>query len=351
MKISRGLLAVGAIGLIAAGGFANSSYQHSQPTPWLAANYATTTMAALEQQATYTAQQATASAATAAAASGSPVTSNENSNLVVNNKITPGPGQRLFVFVNNLNQTIWVESLTSFGGPLTTTNWELPAGQSVSTTVPDHWDGRFWGDTACTADGTGKPTGCATGHCPPGTNCENGAASFATLGEFNLIYPGGNDIYDISLVDGYNLPMYINTIGGTSPDILTANGCLNTPLSAGGPTGCTTDVNALCNNSLYSQLQVKDGAGNVVACKSACTLLQGEGHSPGDAVADPYCCPGGTAHGTTQTCQPATWAPDLNSAKIFKQAEPFAYSYTYDDATSTLSCAGSCGYRITFGLS
>ena len=74
MKISRGLLAVGAIGLIAAGGFANSSYQHSQPTPWLAANYATTTMAALEQQATYTAQQATASAATAAAASGSPVT-------------------------------------------------------------------------------------------------------------------------------------------------------------------------------------------------------------------------------------------------------------------------------------
>lgn len=269
----------------------------------------------------------------------------------VNNQLTPGPGQRLFTFVNNWNQTIWIEALTSFGGPLTTTHWVLPKGTSASTLVPDHWDGRFWGDTVCSVDGNDAPTGCATGHCPPGTNCESGAPTFATLAEFNLQYPGANDFYDVSLVDGYNLPMYINTTGGSTPDLLSANGCLSTPLSPGGPTGCTTDANALCQDSLYSDLQVTNPAGNVIACKSACTMFEGEGYAPDSSAADPYCCPGGTAHGTSQTCQPDTWPADLSSNKIFKQAEPFAYSYTYDDTTSTLSCAGSCGYQITFGVS
>ncbi len=316
----------------------NSQQQSDSLTPWQ--QQATTTVA--QQQETAQAEQATASATAQS--------SHDSSRLVVDNQLTPGPGQRLFVFVNNLQQTIWVEALTSFGGPLTTTYWTLPAGHSVSTQVPDHWDGRFWGDTACSVDGNGQPTGCATGHCPPGINCESGAPSFATLAEFNLQYPGANDYYDISLVDGYNLPMYINSIGGSS-DTISSNGCLGAPLSPGGPTGCTTDANALCANSLYSQLQVKDTAGNVIACKSACTMLRGEGHSPDDAAADPYCCPGGTAHGTTQTCQPDTWPSNLGSNKIFKQAEPFAYSYAFDDTTSTLACAGSCGYRITFGTS
>jgi hypothetical protein len=41
----------------------------------------------------------------------------------------------------------------------------------------------------------------------------------------------------------------------------------------------------------------------------------------------------------------------VNYAAVFKKAEPFAYSYVDDDATSTFTCAGECGYRITFGLS
>jgi hypothetical protein len=40
----------------------------------------------------------------------------------------------------------------------------------------------------------------------------------------------------------------------------------------------------------------------------------------------------------------------VDYAAIFKAAEPFAYSYVDDDATSTFTCAGECGYRITFGV-
>jgi hypothetical protein len=41
----------------------------------------------------------------------------------------------------------------------------------------------------------------------------------------------------------------------------------------------------------------------------------------------------------------------VNYAAVFKPAEPFAYSYVDDDATSTFTCAGKCGCRIAFGLS
>jgi hypothetical protein len=34
---------------------------------------------------------------------------------------------------------------------------------------------------------------------------------------------------------------------------------------------------------------------------------------------------------------------------VWKDAEPYAYSYVDDDATSTFTCTGECDYRITFG--
>ncbi|GII59484.1 hypothetical protein Pth03_78730 [Planotetraspora thailandica] len=36
----------------------------------------------------------------------------------------------------------------------------------------------------------------------------------------------------------------------------------------------------------------------------------------------------------------------MDYAAVFKKAQPFAYSYVDDDATSTFTCAGECGYRI-----
>ncbi|KHN12734.1 Pathogenesis-related protein 5 [Glycine soja] len=52
-----------------------------------------------------------------------------------------------------------------------------------------------------------------------------------------------------------------------------------------------------------------------------------------------YCCTGD--HNTPQTCPPTHYS------EIFKNACPTAYSYAYDDASSTCTCSGS-DYRITF---
>jgi hypothetical protein len=40
----------------------------------------------------------------------------------------------------------------------------------------------------------------------------------------------------------------------------------------------------------------------------------------------------------------------VDYAAVFKMAEPYAYSYVDDDATSVYTCKGDCDYRITFGI-
>jgi hypothetical protein len=40
----------------------------------------------------------------------------------------------------------------------------------------------------------------------------------------------------------------------------------------------------------------------------------------------------------------------VDYAAVFKKAEPYAYSYVDDDATSVYTCEGTCDYRITFGV-
>ena len=40
----------------------------------------------------------------------------------------------------------------------------------------------------------------------------------------------------------------------------------------------------------------------------------------------------------------------MNYAAIFKKAEPYAYSYVDDDATSVYTCKGACSYAIVFGV-
>ena len=77
----------------------------------------------------------------------------------------PGPGQavspsvvapagsRVVTFVNRVSQTIWVAASPDAAHPLAATGWVLPAGQSVSIVVPDHYNGRFWGRTGCVFSG------------------------------------------------------------------------------------------------------------------------------------------------------------------------------------------------------
>ncbi|KAK1372996.1 thaumatin-like protein 1 [Heracleum sosnowskyi] len=216
-----------------------------------------------------------------------------------------------FTFVNKCEYTVWPGILTGSGTPpLETTGFELPQQSSRSLQAPNGWSGRFWGRTGCKFNGTG-PGSCSTADCGSGqVECNGaGAAPPATLAEFTLGSgsQGSQDFYDVSLVDGYNLPMIVEASGGSS--------------GMCAATGCVTDLNKYCPD----ELKVSNGD----ACKSAC-----------EAFGKPeYCCSG--AHNTPETCKPSAYAA------IFKMACPRAYSYAYDDLTSTFTCTGA-DYTITF---
>lgn len=82
------------------------------------------------------------------------------------------------------------------------------------------------------------------------------------------------------------------------------------------------------------ELQVVGGEnggvqGGVIACKSACEAFG----------LDQYCCSG-------QFSNPNTCHPSIYSS-IFKHACPKAYSYAYDDGTSTFTCK-AYDYTIVF---
>uniref|UniRef100_A0A5B6YK31 Putative thaumatin-like protein 1b n=1 Tax=Davidia involucrata TaxID=16924 RepID=A0A5B6YK31_DAVIN len=218
-----------------------------------------------------------------------------------------------FTMVNKCDHTVWPGILSNAGiAQLSTTGFALQKGESKTITAPSSWGGRFWGRTLCTEDSTGKFT-CVTGDCGSGElDCAGrGAVPPATLAEFTLDGDSGLDFYDVSLVDGYNLPMLVIPQGGTGRNCST--------------TGCVVDLNGACP----SELKVTSTDGKNVACKSAC-----------EAFGQPqYCCSG--AYNTPATCKPSSYS------QLFKSACPHAYSYAYDDGTSTFTCAGA-DYLITF---
>ncbi|WP_370097133.1 thaumatin family protein [Streptacidiphilus sp. MAP12-20] len=231
-------------------------------------------------------------------------------------------GHRTVTFVNALSRTVWVGSGQQTAQPaLSTSGWVLEPGQSLSISVPDHWNGRFWGRTGCAFDASGHGH-CQTGDCGGQFQCPGYGSIPATLAEFNLNSFSGLDFYDVSMVDGSNLPMWINQVGGTSRDKISSNGC--------SAAGCTRPV--VCP----AALQIHSG-GAAVGCESPCGVLG----------TDQYCCRGQWS--ARAACDPTKWP--VHYAEVFKRAEPFAYSYCDDDATSTFTATGEAGYRITFGLS
>lgn len=193
--------------------------------------------------------------------------------------------------------------------------FKLFHGQSHSVNFPSHWSGRMWGRTGCGG------SRCETGDCGGGRLHCSGAGGVppVTLAEITFDGAGNQDFYDISLVDGFNLPMSMRPRGGTTEGASGAYYCTSA--------GCYTDINRICPSGM--QLY---GTGGVVACKSACL-----------AFGNPeYCCSG--AHNTPQTC------PNFSYAQTFKNACPQAYSYAYDDHKSTFTCRGAGGRQSEYDV-
>ncbi|KAL5778218.1 hypothetical protein ACOSP7_011144 [Xanthoceras sorbifolium] len=234
---------------------------------------------------------------------------------IVSNFFVSGVMSTTFTIVNKCEYTVWPGILSNADAPpLSSTGFALQNGESKAITAPTSWGGRMWGRTHCSQDSTGKFS-CVTGDCGSGKmECSgSGATPPATLAEFKLDGYGGQDFYDVSLVDGYNLPVLVAPQGGDGPNCST--------------TGCLVDLNDACPSEL--KVMSADGTEGV-ACKSAC-----------EAFRQPqYCCNG--AYSTPDTCKPSSYS------QAFKSACPHAYSYAYDDKTSTFTCASAPDYTVTF---
>lgn len=215
----------------------------------------------------------------------------------------PCESARVFTIVNYCKETLWpaVTPGENFNGG----GFVLKPGQSAVFTAPVSWSGRIWARTGCKFDQNGNGQ-CQTGSCGTTLKCSASGKTPASLAEFTLAQP---DFYDVSLVDGFNVPISIRPINGKG-------NCSSA--------GCDSDLRATCPN----ELSVKAN-GKTIGCRSACDVFN----------TDEYCCRGN--YGNPSTCKPTFYS------KKFKEACPTSYSYAYDDPTSIFTCSGT-DYVIAF---
>lgn len=236
---------------------------------------------------------------------------------------------RTFTVYNGCPFTIWPAIYTNPAAgaalPQYQTGWEADAYTSVSFTVPDTWTaGRIWGRRDCTFNaGDTSPNTCLDGGCNGGLLCDSTTGTGvppASLAEWSLGGTTGTDFYDVSLVDGYNLPMQI------SP----TSGC---PIA-----GCPWDLGPVCPAALAGPF---DSTGFPVGCKSACVA-----NIDGNPTNSSNCCSG--SFDTAQTCPSSSVAYYW----FFKGYCPNAYAYPYDESSGTAlwTCPSSnlANYTLTF---
>ncbi|XWS55902.1 hypothetical protein CRYUN_Cryun09bG0039900 [Craigia yunnanensis] len=162
------------------------------------------------------------------------------------NYFVAGAQSATFTFRNNCPCTVWPGTLTGAGPQLSSTGFELASQASSTLIVPAPWSGRFWGRTQC-ANANGKFQ-YAAANCGSGQITCNGAGAIppASLVEFTLAANNGKYFFDVSLVDGFNMPLSVTPQSGS--------GC--------NATSCPANVNAACP----PELQVKGSGGSVIAC-------------------------------------------------------------------------------------
>ncbi|XP_051196137.1 thaumatin-like protein [Lolium perenne] len=235
--------------------------------------------------------------------------------------VLPGSVVGVTFHVNNKCPfPVWPAAAPNSGHPVIGDGgFFLPPGQSKRVMAPATWNGRIWGRTGCDFSATNAAGRCLTGDCGGHLVC-NGSigAPPATLVEVNLHEDESKgSSYDVSVVDGYNLPVAV----WTRP----ANRSSKCFIA-----GCAKDMNALCP----PELQVRTSGGGkgkttVVACRSACLAFG----------LDAFCCRG--AYGTAETCRGSVYS------RMFRDACPGYYSYAYDQAAVAPRCYAP-EYVVTF---
>ena len=265
---------------------------------------------------------------------------------------------------NACPDNVWPAILTQHGVGPSTAGFSLKPDESRNLWVGPTWQGRVWGRTNCT--GSGDSASCGTGDCFGKLQCEVAGKLPATLAEFTLAGGIANrqTFYDISLVDGYNLPMAIHYIPARNttfiPPNLTNVVCIGTSGFLDDPTlsGETYSNSSFpipwehqysndglrdwCPWSLLAEPPTKPGDGiypypddNIQRpifspCLSQCAATG----------RDEDCCAGN--HDQPDTCSPSRYS------YVAKSVCPDAYSYAYDDQTSTFIIPSGGGWEVKF---
>ena len=158
---------------------------------------------------------------------------------------------------NNCAFTTWLATTPNFQiDPLPDGTVQLNSGQRYVYNIPNQgWAGRFWPKTGCDSAGTNCNFGDSAPPCPA-NGCQPPAD---TKIEFNFPPqpPNQDSWYDISLVDGYSLPISITPRG------INQGSCI--------PTNCDLSL-AACpqdeTNGLCDLRIIKNG--ETVACLAPC---------------------------------------------------------------------------------
>ncbi|CAO2652396.1 Nn.00g006790.m01.CDS01 [Neocucurbitaria sp. VM-36] len=279
---------------------------------------------------------------------------------------------------NHCPENVWPGVSTQSGEGPRENGFKLEPGETKNQTVSEDWQGRVWGRTNCSfnADGSGPAEGrgkaCYSGDCNGILNCRVGGDVPVSLAEFTLDAGDGHTYYDISLVDGYNIPMAIvlqpleNVTLDDIPPNLTNPSCQGTDglLAKQGYDPYPEYPDFLRTNTSYPLPFEGEVDEEKISKWCPWDLQQSPPDKPGDGVY-PYpddniqrpqfnpcfsacsknnkpedCCTG--EYNSASKCRPGEYSKNV------KAVCPDAYSFAFDDQTSTFIIPSGAGFEVVF---
>nr|ALA44972.1 thaumatin-like protein 10 [Moniliophthora perniciosa] len=241
---------------------------------------------------------------------------------------------RTLTVKNNCAHTVWPAIFTdsSCGGaaPDQPTGWQADPNSSLTFDVDDWRCGRIWGRAGCDFSGVGS---CLTGNCEGGLECTGSYEPPATVAEWTFSETG--DFYDVSVIDGFNMPMAITN----------SQNCAEA--------SCPVDLNQNCPVELQG---VFNADGQVVGCNSDCLVDPNPSSCSCSAldstvltctqVTLPAAVLVVTCHSQPANC-PASGVPNY---AYFKNNCPRAHAFVYDESSGSINtCTGKRpDYTLTF---
>ncbi|BFG31674.1 hypothetical protein CerSpe_179480 [Prunus speciosa] len=193
---------------------------------------------------------------------------------------------------NQCHFTVWAASIPGGGKQL------LPGQTWPFDVNTGTFPAQIWGRTGCSFNEAGRGK-CLTGDCEGHLKCQDSGQPPYTMAEYNP-QNFDMDFLDISLVDGFNIPMEFSSTGGGN--------CTK-------GIRCAADINREC------PLDLRAPGG----CNNACNVFN----------TDQYCC-------NSTRCGPTSYS------RFFKARCPEAYTYPLDDQTATFTCPRGTNYRVVF---